>query len=87
MPAEKARIELEQLKLAFRQTFLSDQGKKVMALLQKWCFAKKTTFVPGDPYATAMNEGSRRVLLDIEGMIRKEEERPNEAIKEGTSNE
>lgn len=43
----------------------SPQAQRVIEDLSRLCFAATTTFVSGDPVATAFNEGKRTVLLHI----------------------
>lgn len=52
---------------AYRDTLGSGspQARQVLEDLSRLCFAATTTFVPGDPVATAFNEGKRTVLLHI----------------------
>jgi hypothetical protein len=40
-------------------------GRLVLADLSRYCHALETTFVPGDPYQTMLNEGRRDVLNHI----------------------
>ncbi len=73
----------KKLRIAYKQTFGSDTGNKVLQHLQAICYKYKTTFISGDPYATHINEGARQVLLTIEELM------SDEGIKklEGGSNE
>ena len=67
--------QIEELKLAYRRTFNTDDGRKVMEDLQKrFCFGI-TTFVSGDPYTSAFNEGQRAAVLLITRMLSEEKER------------
>lgn len=52
---------------AYRDTLGNDspQAREVLADLSRLCHAGTTTFVRGDPVATAFNEGKRTVLLHI----------------------
>lgn len=43
----------------------SPQAKAVLEDLSRLCHAGTTTFVQGDPVATAFNEGKRTVLLHV----------------------
>lgn len=56
---------------AFRACFLGEDGKPtldgevVLADLKRFCKLTDSSFVPGDPYATALNEGRREVMNRI----------------------
>lgn len=50
---------------AFSRLFNTEDGKIVMAHLVKTGFVLQSTFVAGDPQQTAMNEGTRRVVISI----------------------
>jgi len=60
--------ELMQIIDLYKQTFNTDEGKKVLEDLRLRCFSKKTTF-DKDANVTAFNEGQRQVVLHIEGFI------------------
>lgn len=44
-------------------------GKAIMTDLAWYCNDTHTTFVPGDPYQTALNEGRRDVYLHIKEVL------------------
>lgn len=48
----------------YKKTFESEEGKKVLADLEKVCLFKTTTF-DKDPYVMAFQEGLRAVYLHI----------------------
>jgi len=60
--------ELMQIIDLYKQTFNTDEGKKVLEDLRLRCFSKKSTF-DKDANVTAFNEGQRQVVLHIEGFI------------------
>jgi len=60
--------ELMQIIDLYKQTFNTDDGKKVLEDLRLRCFSKKSTF-DKDANVTAFNEGQRQVVLHIEGFI------------------
>ena len=60
--------ELLQIIDLYKQTFNTDEGKKVLEDLRLRCFSKKTTF-DKDANVTAFNEGQRQVVMHIEGFI------------------
>lgn len=53
------------VKAAYRRVFESPEGQLVLRHLMKEGFVFKSTFVAGDMHQTALNEGSRRVVLSI----------------------
>lgn len=61
------------IRKSFRQVFNTDDGKAVLAYLSKQCFMTTSTFVAGDPHQSAMNEGSRRVVLSIITLLNMDE--------------
>lgn len=52
---------LQQRRAAYRNTFNSPEGKKVLADLKRFCRALNSSHTPGDPYTTAFLEGRREV--------------------------
>jgi hypothetical protein len=67
--------KVEDLKLAYRRTFNSDDGQEVLSDLKKR-FAFETTTFSGDPYQSAFNEGQRAAVLLIVRMLSEEKEKP-----------
>ena len=65
--------KVEQLKLAYRRTFGTDDGAQVLGDLKKR-FSFETTTFSGDPYQSAFNEGQRAALLLIVRMLSDEKE-------------
>lgn len=65
---ENVRADALKLARLFNLTFTSPQGAPVWAQL-KARFSDRSSMVPGDPYATAANEGAREVCLYIQDMI------------------
>lgn len=66
--------QLEDLKLAYRRTFNTDDGEIVLSDLKSRFGYEKTTFT-GDPYETAFNEGQRAAVLLIVRMLSEEKEK------------
>jgi hypothetical protein len=64
---------LDELKLAYRRTFNSEDGEQVLSDLKKR-FAFETTTFSGDPYQSAFNEGQRAAVLLIVRMLSEEKE-------------
>jgi hypothetical protein len=64
---------LDELKLAYRRTFNTDDGEQVLSDLKKR-FAFETTTFSGDPYQSAFNEGQRAAVLLIVRMLSEEKE-------------
>jgi len=51
---------------AYRSLFAaSDDGRRVLEDLARYCRAGCTSFVAGDPHQTAFNEGARDAFLHI----------------------
>ena len=62
---ELSQLEkIKSLRLAYKKTFESEEGKKVLEDLKRRCFYDKPTFV-GDINVSAFNEGTRSVVLLI----------------------
>jgi hypothetical protein len=51
--------------MAYRRTFDTPDGKLVLHHLMQKAFITDSTFVASDPHQTALNEGSRRIVLSI----------------------
>ena len=69
--------EIEELKLAYRRTFNTEDGAQVLRDLKRR-FSFETTTFSGDPYETAFNEGQRAALLLIIRMLSDQKELQNE---------
>jgi hypothetical protein len=55
---------------AYRTVFAaSDDGRRVLADLARYCRAGCTSFVAGDPHQTAFNEGARDAFLHIVELV------------------
>lgn len=65
--------------IAYRQTFSTPAGEKVLADLKRR-FNDRTSYVSGDPHGTSMREGERNVFLQIMHMLTIPEEKINERI-------
>ncbi len=61
------RGEADRLALAYRLAFTG--RRPVLTDLAVLCHAMAETYVPGDPHATAFNEGRRAVWLHIMRML------------------
>jgi hypothetical protein len=60
------------LKASYRRVFETPDGKRVLRHLMRVGFVTKSTFVVGDPHQSAMNEGSRRMVLSIINFVVKD---------------
>ena len=60
--------KIEELKLAYRRTFNSDDGAVVLSDL-KTRFGFETTTYSDNPYESAFNEGQRAAVLLIVRML------------------
>jgi len=71
--------QLEQLikglKKNYQYIFNTDEGKEVLADLEKRCHYHSTTNIKGDSHESAYMEGQRSVLLFIKSMLQNENEK------------
>jgi hypothetical protein len=67
--------QVEELKLAYRRTFSTDDGQRVLDDLMRRFSFSATTFISGDPHTSAFNEGQRAAVLLIVRMLSEEKER------------
>jgi hypothetical protein len=80
-------LKRKEIQKLYKQVFGTDEGKKVLAHLMRNGFIAKSTFVAGDPHQSAMNEGSRRVVLSILTFMNKNEDEMQKQIEQELSNE
>ncbi len=66
--------QIEDLKLAYRRTFNTEDGVRVLGDL-KSRFGYETTTFSDNPYETAFNEGQRAAVLLIVRMLTEEKEK------------
>ena len=66
---------LKELQENYKFIFNTEEGKKVLADLEKRCHYHSTTNVKGDSHESAYMEGQRSVLLFIKSMLQKENEK------------
>ena len=66
---------LQELQTNYKTIFNTDEGKKVLADLEKRCHYHSTTNVKGDSHESAYMEGQRSILLFIKSMLQKENEK------------
>ena len=65
-PEEIVEIGRDELIAAVQETFHSPSGQIVLGWLSsKFGFIRSTTHVAGDPFGTAVNEGTRLVCVEI----------------------
>mgnify|MGYP006235065177 FL=1 len=69
MEAKELEKDLKQLQNDFKTVFNSDEGKRVLADLEKRCHFLTTTNIKGDSHESAYMEGQRSVLLFIKQML------------------
>ena len=60
---------LQELQTNYKTIFNTDEGKKVLADLEKRCHYHSTTNVKGDSHESAYMEGQRSVILFIKSML------------------
>jgi hypothetical protein len=68
------RRELKARQELYRRVFGGPAGEAVLADLARFCRAHTTTFVRGDPHASALGEGRREVFNRIVALIALDEE-------------
>jgi hypothetical protein len=61
--------EIEELKLAYRRTFNTEDGERVLKDLKLRFSFEASTFVPNDPHYSAFKEGQRDAVLLIVRML------------------
>jgi len=66
---------INRLKTNYKYIFNTDEGKEVLADLEKRCHYHSTTNVKGDSHESAYMEGQRSVLLFIKSMLQNENEK------------
>ena len=65
---------LKGLQTNYKTIFNTDEGKEVLADLEKRCHYHSTTNVKGDSHESAYMEGQRSVLLFIKSMLQENKE-------------
>jgi len=65
---------LKGLQTNYKTIFNTDEGKEVLAELEKRCHYHSTTNVKGDSHESAYMEGQRSVILFIKSMLRENKE-------------
>lgn len=58
----------------YQKCFETAEGQRVLKDLMAFCKYRDSTFVTGDPHATAFNEGMRRVALRVVKFLNMTEE-------------
>lgn len=61
--------EIEKLRYMYKETYSSENGKKVLEDLEKRCNMRNSSYVAGDANATIFEEGKRAVILHIYNML------------------
>jgi hypothetical protein len=64
--------QIEELKLAYRRAFNTEDGERVLRDLKARFSFEASTFVPGDPHQSAFREGQRDAVLLIVRMLSEE---------------
>lgn len=65
---EELRYNADQIK-AIKSVFRGRKGKLALELLEKIGHVHKSTYVKNDPQGTALNEGTRQIVLKIKEFI------------------
>ena len=69
MDTKQLEKYLQELQTDYKTIFNSDEGKRVLADLEKRCHFLSTTNIKGDSHESAYMEGQRSVLLFIKQML------------------
>jgi hypothetical protein len=72
---------------SYRRIFDSPDGARVLTHIMKVGHVTSTTFVPGDPHMTAMNEGKRLLALSILRFVGTEHKKLIEQVEETLTHE
>ena len=75
MDTKQLEKYLQELQTDYKTIFNSDEGKRVIADLEKRCHFMTTTNIKGDSHESAYMEGQRSVLLFIKSMLQNENEK------------
>ena len=75
MEAKELERYLKQLQNDFKTVFNSDEGKRVLADLEKRCHFLTTTNIKGDSHESAYMEGQRSILLFLKAMLQNDNEK------------
>ena len=75
METKQLEKVIKELQTNYKFIFNTDEGKKVLADLEKRCHYHSTTNVKGDSHERAYMEGQRSVILFIKSMLRKDQEK------------
>lgn len=71
-------IDLFKRRQRYKNTFSGPDGEAVLKDLLRFCHYDKPTFVVGDPYQTAHNEGMRRVALRLLSILNMDDNKVRE---------
>lgn len=84
---EDAAEEAAKLRVAYRQTFNTPQGREVLADILRSGGVHRTGFVAGDPYMSAFHEGQRRLALHVVEMLNSDPDAVANMLREGDTQE
>ena len=74
METKQLEKVIKELQTNYKLIFNTDEGKEVLADLEKRCHYHSTTNVKGDSHESAYMEGQRSVILFIKSMLRENKE-------------
>lgn len=72
----------KQIRTDYEKVFSTDEGKRVLSEIFKYCHVDGKSHIPGDPYTTAYNLGQLDVAIHISGMLSKSVQQMFDASKE-----
>ena len=75
METKQLEKVLKELQTNYKFIFNTEEGKQVLADLERRCHYHSTTNVKGDSHESAYMEGQRSVILFIKSMLRKDKEK------------
>jgi hypothetical protein len=75
-------LDRNSVRRSYQRIFDGPEGEFVLQHLMKVGFVNKSTFVKGDPYETALNEGARRLVLSILAQVYGHEKTEQQIIQE-----
>lgn len=75
------------LQAAYTRVFESPDGKLILRHLMNVGFVTKSTFVRGDANESALNEGTRRLVLSILKMVYRDDTDLQQAVEDAAREE
>lgn len=83
---KRATLQVDRASM-YKRVFETEDGKKVLYDLMKFCNMLQPCFVKGDPYESTHNDGQRSVALFILTQMNVDTEALLKLIKQGEEND